>query len=163
MITDYSNNMTTEIIIRDAERTDYDFIFKLSPDLAKVANLTWHSDAIVAKMQDDYIAQILNQTSVNKITLIAEKDGVALGFVHACEHQDSISNEACGTVPLLAVSAKAQGMGVGKLLMQAAEKWSKHQGYRLLHLEVFANNKKAKGFYDNLGFEPETLHMIKAL
>lgn len=163
MITDYSNNMTTEIIIRDAERTDYDFIFKLSPDLAKVANLTWHSGAIVSKMQDDYIAQMLNQTSVNNITLIAEKDGVSLGFVYACEHQDSISNEACGTVPLLAVSAKAQGMGVGKLLMQATEKWSKQQGYRLLHLEVFANNENAKGFYNNMGFQPETLHMVKAL
>jgi GNAT superfamily N-acetyltransferase len=150
-------------MIRDAERADYDFIFKLSPDLAKAADLTWHSDAIVAKMQDDYIAQMLNQTTVNNITLIAEKGGVSLGFIYACEHQDSISNEACGTVPLLAVTKQAQGIGVGKLLMKAAEKWSKQQGYRLLHLEVFANNEKAKGFYNNLGFESETLHMVKPL
>ena len=155
--------MTDKINIRNAKQSDHNFIFTLSPDLAQVANLKWHDDNTVSKMQDDYIAQMLNQTSVNNITLIAEKHGMSLGFIYACEHQDSISNEACGTVPLLAVSAKAQGMGVGKLLMMAAEKWSKQQGYRLLHLEVFANNEKAKGFYNNLGFESETLHMVKPL
>lgn len=155
--------MTAEITIRDAQHRDYGFIFKLSPDLAKVADLTWHSDDTVSKMQDDYIAQMLNQTSVPHITLIAEKSSKSLGFIYVCEHKDSISNETCGTVPLLAVTKQAQGMGVGKLLMKAAENWSKHQGYRLLHLEVFANNDKAKGFYKNLGFEPETLHMVKPL
>jgi len=155
--------MTTEITIRDAHHRDYGFIFKLSPDLAKVADLTWHNDSVVAKMQDDYIAQMLNQTSVAHITLIAENSSQSLGFIYVCEHKDSISNEICGTVPLLAVTKQAQGMGVGKLLMKGAENWSKQQGYRLLHLEVFANNEKAKGFYNNLGFEPETLHMVKPL
>ena len=95
--------------------------------------------------------------------LIAEKNQQPLGFIHACAHQDSISGEDCGTVPLLAVSPAAQGMGVGKLLMKAAEDWAKQQGYRLLHLEVFANNDKAQGFYQNLGFKAELVHMIKAL
>ena len=57
----------------------------------------------------------------------------------------------------------AQGLGVGRLLINAAEDWSKEQGYRLLHLEVFANNDKAQRFYDNLGFEAETLQMVKVL
>ena len=53
--------------------------------------------------------------------------------------------------------------GVGKLLIEYAEKWAKDLGCRLLHLEVFANNKKAKGFYLNNGFKPETVHMIKPI
>jgi ribosomal protein S18 acetylase RimI-like enzyme len=47
--------------------------------------------------------------------------------------------------------------------MQAAEQWTKQQGYRLLHLEVFANNDNAQGFYNNLGFKPEMITMVKAL
>ncbi|MCJ8319283.1 MAG: GNAT family N-acetyltransferase [Colwellia sp.] len=155
--------MTNDIILRNAEAADRSFILALSPTLAKVAKLTWHTDSVVQKMQDDYIIQILDQKTEPRLTLIAQKSGQALGFIHVCAHQDEISGEACGTVPLLAVSPKAQGCGVGQLLVAAAQEWAKRQGYRLLHLEVFANNDKAQGFYQNLGFKPETLHMIKTL
>jgi ribosomal protein S18 acetylase RimI-like enzyme len=155
--------MTNTISIRDAIAADHAFIFELSPRLAEVAKLPWHSDNVMRKMQDDYIAEMLAQTSIPRITLIAEKGGESIGFIHACSHKDEISGEACGTVPLLAVSPSAQGMGIGQLLMNAAEVWAKEQGYRLLHLEVFANNDNARGFYQKLGFQAETLHMIKAL
>ena len=149
--------------IRPARETDREFIFGLSPRLAEVARLPWHDEATIRRMQDDYIAQMLAQDGVPRTTLIVEKDGTPLGFIHACAHRDSISGEPCGSVPLLAVSPAAQGLGVGKLLIEAVERWAKEQGYRLLHLEVFANNDKAQGFYRNLGFEAETLHMIKPL
>lgn len=155
--------MTNDIIIRNAVEADRAFICALSPHLAEVADLTWHADNVIQQMQDDYIIEMLNQTSMPRITLIAQKHDLPLGFIHACEHQDGISGEPCGTVPLLAVSPTAQGMGVGRLLMKAAEDWAKEQGYRLLHLEVFANNDNARGFYQKLGFEPEILHMIKTL
>ncbi len=155
--------MNNNLIIRPAIDTDREFIFGLSPRLAEVAELPWHTDAVMKKMQDDYITEVIDNADASKITLIAEQDNVFLGFIHACSHKDSISGEMCGTVPLLAVSPKAQSLGVGKALMKSAERWAKEQGYRLLHLEVFANNNKAKGFYQNLGFEAETLHMIKEI
>jgi ribosomal protein S18 acetylase RimI-like enzyme len=155
--------MTNKLIIRAAQEADRDFIFTLSPRLAEVAELPWHTDAVVQKMQDDYIVEVLDKPLGPQVTLIAEKDNIALGFIHACSHKDSISGETCGTVPLLAISPSSQGMGVGQALMKAAEHWAKEQGYRLLHLEVFANNNKAQGFYQNLGFEAETLHMMKEI
>ena len=109
----------------------------------------------------DYITEMLAQTSEPSATFIVEINNVALGFIHVRTHKDGISGETCGTVPLLAVSPATQSMGVGKILMTAAEIWAQEQGYRLLHLEVFANNTKAHSFYKNLGFEDETLHMIK--
>jgi len=155
--------MTNSLMIRNAKTTDRDFIFELSPRLAEVAKLTWHTDAIIQTMQDDYITEVLDKTLAPQVTLIAEQGETSLGFIHACSHKDSISGEVCGTVPLLAVSSNSQGMGVGQALMKAAEAWAKEQGYRLLHLEVFANNNKAHGFYQNLGFKAETLHMIKEI
>lgn len=155
--------MKKVMTIRKAVDEDRDFIFGLSPRLSEVAGLTWHNDSVVKKMQDDYIAEMLDQTSVPNITLVIETNNKPLGFIHAREHKDGISGEACGTVPLLAVSPAAQGEGAGQLLMKAAEDWAKEQGYRLLHLEVFANNDKALGFYKNLGFEGELLHLIKPL
>ena len=155
--------MNNEIIIRSAKEADRSFIFELSPYLAEVAKLAWHSQDMIEKMQDEYITYILARTGISRITLIAEKENCSLGFIHVSAHEDGISGEVCGTVPLLAVSPKAQRMGVGKILMESAEIWSKDQGYRLLHLEVFANNTKAQDFYQKLGFEAEMLHMIKIL
>ena len=114
-------------------------------------------------MQDDYISEMLAETSKPNITFIAEINNVSMGFIHVRTHEDSISGETCGTIPLLAVSPKSQGLGLGKLLIKHSEKWAKNLGCRLLHLEVFANNKKADSFYQNIGFKPETVHMIKPI
>ncbi|ESP90671.1 MULTISPECIES: GNAT family N-acetyltransferase [Pseudoalteromonas] len=155
--------MKNDVIIRQANDDDRAFIFELSPSLAEVAKLDWHTDEAIQKMQDDYITQMLSKTSVPNITLVAEVNNIPQGFVHVRTHQDGITGETCGTVPLLAVSPNSQGLGLGKLLMASAEEWAKSQGCRLLHLEVFANNLKANQFYENLGFKPEMLHMIKSI
>lgn len=155
--------MKNNVVIRKAQEDDREFILALSPYLAEVAKLDWHTDAAVQKMQDDYILDMLANTSTPNTTLIAELENTPLGFVHVRTQQDSISGETCGTVPLLAVSPKSQGLGVGKILMASAEEWAKNLGCRLLHLEVFANNLKANNFYQALGFRPEMLHLIKTI
>lgn len=155
--------MKNLISVREAQKRDHPFIFGLSPNLAEVAQLEWHTDDVIQKMQDEYIAEMLAETSKPYATFIAEKNHVPLGFIHVRTHKDDISGEICGTIPLLAVSPNSQGLGVGKILIEYAENWAKNLGYRLLHLEVFANNKNAKGFYENLGFIPETIQMIKPL
>jgi len=155
--------MENLVVIREAQESDYPFIFELSPFLAEVAQLEWHSDDTMQKMQDDYISEMLVETVQPSTTLIAETNKIPLGFIHVRTRKDSISGETCGTIPLLAVSPKSQGLGVGKLLIEHGEKWAKNLGCRLLHLEVFANNKKADSFYQNIGFKPETVHMIKPI
>ncbi|WP_157964782.1 GNAT family N-acetyltransferase [Algibacillus agarilyticus] len=151
------------MLVREADERDRQFIFELSPNLAEVAKLEWHADDVVQKMQDDYISEMLAVTLTPNATFIAERNNVRLGFIHVRTQKDDISGETCGTIPLLAVTPKSQGLGVGKILIGYAENWAKDLGCRLLHLEVFSNNKNAKGFYQNLGFQPEILHMIKQL
>lgn len=155
--------MTDHIVIRKAASDDHPFIFSLSPLLANEAKLPWHNEMTMQKMQDAYIAEMLNNAEQPQLTLIAEINNEAVGFIHTCSHRDSISKELCATVPLLAVSQLARRCGVGSTLMKAVEKWATVQGYRLIHLEVFANNDKAQRFYQNIGFTPETLHMVKTL
>lgn len=155
--------MKSDVRIRKARGNDQAFIFELSPSLAEVAKLEWHTKDAVQKMQDNYISEMLAESSTPNTTLIAEVEGVSQGFIHVRTRNDDISGEVCGTIPLLAVSPKSQGLGIGRLLMSSAEEWAKEQGCRLIHLEVFANNSRANNFYDRLGFKPEMLHMIKTL
>ncbi|GLX77336.1 hypothetical protein tinsulaeT_06760 [Thalassotalea insulae] len=155
--------MKNNVVIRESNENDRAFIFELSPYLAEVAKLDWHTEDAVQEMQDNYISEMLANTSTPSTTLIAEIENSPLGFIHVRTHKDGISGEICGTVPLLAVSPKSQGLGVGKLLMESAEQWAKNLDCRLLHLEVFANNSKANSFYKKLGFKSETLHMVKTI
>ena len=152
-----------EITIRPARKTDMSFIFSFSSVLAEGAKLDWHKGETVQTFQRDYIAEMMAETSLRNITLILERNGIASGFIHARERKDDISGEVCGTVPLLAIKEEAQGFGAGRLLLEAAEDWAKTQGFRLLHLEVFSTNEPARGFYQNLGFKPETINLIKPL
>lgn len=155
--------MQTDIKIRTANNSDQDFIFSLSPNLAQEAKLKWHTEESVQLMQDKYIEEMLAPTTAPTATLIAERKGQALGFVHARTKRDDISGEIIGTIPLLAVTESAQGAGVGRLLMLEAEKWAKSIGCRLLHLEVFANNESAQAFYQRLEFKAEMIHMVKPI
>lgn len=151
------------LTIRVAEPSDREFILGLTPVLAGVAGLSWHSEETILDFQKGYILKMLDETEGPKVTLIAEQGQARVGFVHACAHEDEISGETCGTVPLLAVSQGAQGAGAGKALMAAAEDWSRDQGHRLLHLEVFHANERGRQFYDRIGFQPDTLVMVKPL
>lgn len=155
--------MKSKVIIREAIKTDDKFIYSLSPTLAETAQLSWHSEQTIQSMQVDYIAEMLAPTTKPSATFIAEVNNTPLGFIHVRKHKDSISQETCATIPLLAIAPESQGIGLGKCLIETAESWARKQGCRLIHLEVFANNQNAYDFYQYIGFKPETLHMIKPL
>lgn len=151
------------MIIREATVADRDFIFGLAPTLIENANLSWHSDDVELQWQTRYIGETLDEKKEPKIVFIAEKDDAQLGFILVMESKDEISGEPCASVPLIAVTKDAQGMGVGRRLMDEAEKWSRDRGHRLLELEAFYNNHSARGFYESRGFQYESIIMVKPL
>jgi len=48
--------MKNLVVIREAKKSDHPFIFELSPYLAEVTQLEWHTDDAIQKMQDAYIS-----------------------------------------------------------------------------------------------------------
>ncbi|NVJ96833.1 MAG: GNAT family N-acetyltransferase [Alphaproteobacteria bacterium] len=155
--------MMSTLTIRLANEADLPFIRSLSPTLAAKAGLSWHTDDVVQKFQDDYIDAMMADTDVPNATYVAARGDELLGFVHVRGREDEVSGEAGATMPLLAVKEGAQGLGVGQALMAAAEDWTKAQGWRLLHLEVFWNNAQGRHFYEKQGYEAETINLIKAI
>ena len=47
--------------------------------------------------------------------------------------------------------------------MQAAEDWARTQGFRLICLDVFANNQRARAFYARHGYQDDSLRLTKPL
>jgi GNAT superfamily N-acetyltransferase len=154
-----------EFTIRLEEgEADRAFIRALNGRLSDVIDAPTHSRDEVVAFQDRFTASAWGVGVGDSATLVAaSNDGRRLGYVHVREGTDDIANEKCGYIALLAVVAEAEGEGVGRSLLRAAEKWAKDMGYRRLSLDVFASNRRARQFYEEAGFRPETIRLIKPL
>jgi GNAT superfamily N-acetyltransferase len=93
----------------------------------------------------------------------ASPDGAVLGIGYAERAFDYFSQEPHGHLGILAVAAEAEGRGVGRALLDAVEQWTADQGYRLLTLNVFATNERAKAVYEHVGYHPDSIRYVKVL
>ncbi len=153
------------IIIRPADPADTEFLSSLSPRLSGVPGPSWHDLAAMEGFQVRYMAETFAPAAREEAsTLIAwSSDGRRLGYIHVRPGKDGVSDEPCGYVSLLALTEEAEGKGIAGRLMDAAEAWARARGYRLLSLDVFADNRRAIDFYGRRGFKRETIRMVKPL
>jgi ribosomal protein S18 acetylase RimI-like enzyme len=92
------------------------------------------------------LADALEHSSPGSTLLVAQhlRLGV-VGVVPLDTRRDYFTDEVHGHVAVLAVAREAEGQGVGRALIRAAEDWGRDQGFRRLTLSVFADNRRAKG------------------
>jgi GNAT superfamily N-acetyltransferase len=158
----------TAIRIRPATAEDRGFMFDQAARLAAVANLPWHAERDVLSFQHRYMSAAFARPAAETVSLIAEEDSRddssgRLGFTHAEASTDPVTLEPCAYVTVLALTEAAEGRGVAARLMQAAEDWARAQGFRLICLDVFANNRRARTFYARQGYQEDSLRLTKPL
>ncbi|MHC5372535.1 GNAT family N-acetyltransferase [Enterococcus sp. LJL120] len=96
--------------------------------------------------------------------ILTIKDGKKLlGFIQLQAEVDWISGEEYGYISRLVVSKEAEGQGLGQKLISLAEKWALENDYKAIGLNVFSKNSKAVTFYEKLGYQTETIKMMKGL
>lgn len=68
-----------------------------------------------------------------------------------------------GRISPLVVAEEAQGQGIGRMLVEAAEEWMREQGCRLV--EVTSNDRRAEAhaFYRHMGYERTSIRFAKKL
>jgi ribosomal protein S18 acetylase RimI-like enzyme len=152
------------IQVRNAVREDGDAILALMPRLAsfevpKSRNPVdlWRSDAaLLQRWVDGEATECLVHVAVNDAHKV-------LGFSLVSLRPELLSHEPSAHLEAIAVSEGAEGMGVGQALLVAAESEAKAHGAQTITLHVFANNTRARKFYEQSGYDGELLRYIKEL
>ena len=153
----------TTITLRAATGDDRIFIDGLSSRLSSVPRPAWHDLVAMEGFQDRHMAASFAPAEGAATLIACAGDGKRLGYIHLRPAKDGVTDEACGYISLLATTPEAEGTGVAHRLMGAAEDWARSHGYRLLSLDVFADNKRAIELYERRGFRSETFRMVKPL
>ena len=108
------------------------------------------------------VGALIDRPSPENRVLVAE-DGERrpLGFVHVHAAVDFFTAEQHGHISDLVVAEEGERRGVGWALLTAAENWARKRGYRLLTLNVFTGNERARMLYERAGFPPATIKLVE--
>src|SRR6185312_11481926 len=124
----------TTTTLRPAAANDWTFIEGLSPRLSGVPRPAWHDLAAMEGFQDRHMAASFAPVDGASTLVACAADGTRLGYIHLRPGKDGVTDEPCGYISLLATAKEAEGTGVARQLMKAAEDWARGHGYRLLSL-----------------------------
>jgi len=154
-------NSQPKITIREATTADRDFILSLVPRFADFGPPLWRSpqqiiDRTIRSIEEG-LARLVDRF------LIAEVGGQPQGFIRLIASVDYFDDKPVGYIADVAVAATAEGQGIGRALMSAAEQWAESHHLGLLELHVFANNWRSIEFYEKLGYQAEVVKYVKLL
>ena len=153
------------LAIRPARQDDEPFLVALMPRLADFPLPAWRTAEEIAQADRQILHDALTGTLLHSAILVAELSpgGERAGYVFATTRHDYFTRAAHAHVEIIAVEPAAEGRGVARALMDAIEQWARRRGYRLVTLNVFDRNARARALYDSLGYEIETVRYRKAL
>ncbi len=161
---------TAGIRIRPMASGDREFILGLAERLAAVGGPPWRDPAAMAAFHRRSLEATAAEAREDAAVLVAEagdgaerEAGERLGVIHFTTTTDPFTGERQGYVTVLAVAAAAEGHGVGRALMAAGEAWAPARGYRLLALDAFAGNARARSVCARLGYQEESAALAKPL
>ncbi|BAB76235.1 GNAT family N-acetyltransferase [Anabaena sp. FACHB-709] len=76
---------------------------------------------------------------------------------------DQIKGDRHAHIFLLYVVPEHRRRGIATALMQYAENWAKERGDRQIALQVFQSNPPAINLYNHLGYQTQSLWMVKKI
>jgi GNAT superfamily N-acetyltransferase len=145
------------MVVRAYEEADHAAIEKLAPRL-QIGVAPW----IDAQAALEAVRGWVEASLATNTVFVADENGAVVGFVSVKERTHwSGAREAY--VGELVVAEEAEGKGVGRALMAAAEQWARDRGLARMSLETGAANAGARAFYAALGYEESDVSLSRAL
>lgn len=150
--------------VREFRPSDREFIASLVTRFSEFDLPQWRSTDEIDRANQAALQKAMGQPEPDSVIYVAEDEtGTPAGFIHLQTQTDYFNGEKHGYISDLAVDPSFEGKGIGRLLLDAAESWSRSMGYRLLTLYVFAGNTRARQIYEKYGFQPEVVKYGKEI
>ena len=145
-----------EIILREAQLTDYDQInalfteelaqhIQIKPDIFQmpdpVMTESWYKEELENAATVMYVADVGGHIG-----------GVIQIMVRNSPNDPIFVRRRYAHIEDIVVSDTYRGQGIGRYLMDAAQKWAKDRGASAVDLWVWAGNNNAIEFYKHLGY-----------
>jgi shikimate dehydrogenase len=154
--------------IRQATADDYERLCALWAELDALHSerlpQLFQQAAGPARAQDYYAGLLADE---NAAMFVAEAGDALAGFVHVLVREPApmpiFVPRRYAVVDGLAVTAAFRHQGVGRLLMDSAQRWAAARGAGAIELNVYAFNETAIAFYRSLGYEIYSVRMSRAL
>jgi GNAT superfamily N-acetyltransferase len=98
-----------------------------------------------------------------EVPLVATIDKSVVGLIGRHRMTTVHRPAPVGRIPVLVVAKDAQGLGIGRMLVDAVEQWCRDKGCQLI--EVTSNDRRATAhaFYRHLGYERSSIRFFKKL
>ena len=84
-----------------------------------------------------------------------------MGVTMVTLRPEMLSHLPSAHLEAIAVAEIAEGRGVGKALMEAAEVGARERGALSMSLHVFSTNERARRVYKRAGYDEEMIRCIK--
>ena len=151
------------VTLRPALPADAPFITSVTQRLGQVPLPPWRTPEEVAAADLRQMLPALDEQDGTSLIMVAEQGGEPLGCLFVTREEDFFSGRPGAHVEVVAVKAEAEGQGLARQLLAAAEKWAREIWCDHLTLNVFIGNVRARTVYEALGYSAETVRYRKSL
>ena len=155
--------MDHRISLRPATSADTAFLTSVTRRLGEVPIPPWRTPSEVAAADLRQMLPAVAANNPSSIVLVAEDAGDPVGCLFVTTEEDFFSGRPGAHVEVVAVKQEAEGRGLARRLLDAAESWARAQGYDHMTLNVFVGNARARAVYESLGYGAETVRYRKSL
>ena len=139
-----------DIVVRKAEVSDADKLFKLVSDFAT----SFKTDHAAF---EECLKNLFSDESV--FLFVAENKKELIGYCLGFDHYAFYANGRVSWVEEIMVNENFRCNGIGRKLMEAFEEWAKSRNSKLVAL----GTRRAASFYKALGYEESAIYFRKLL
>lgn len=151
------------MIIRPAQPGDRDFVVALADRLVSFDVPAFRTKAELADGDRRALAGWFREPPPDEALFVAELDGQPAGCAYLVTLVDYFNERPHAHLSVLAVTAEAEGKGVGSALLDRAEAWARERGSDRLTLSALVTNSRARALYERRGFSGEYIRYVLPL
>ena len=152
-----------QVAIRAAVAGDRDFVLAMADRLVSFDVPAFRTKAELAEGDRRALAAWFDRPKPEEALFVAELDGQPAGCAYLVTLVDYFNERPHAHLSVLAVTAAAEGKGVGSALLDRSEAWARQRGSDRLTLSALVTNSRARGLYERRGFAGEYTRYVLLL